>query len=280
VIVNGVNINAKKTGSGPPVVALHGFAGNMSTWSSFVQQAKHHYTVITIDLLGHGRSDSPKDYRRYSPKNSIADTMAVLEKFQVAQPSWLGYSMGGRLALLAASSNPESCRSLILEGASPGLLAPNARIQRRKRDAALARHIIREGVGAFSNYWEQQPLFASQRSLPRSIRERIRRQRLGNSAIGLANTLRAANPGAQPPVHNSLSKLKTPVLCIVGEYDHKYRSIARQMCSKLPHGQVAIIPRAGHAPHIERSREFNRVVLKFLNEIIRPEQKEAAHRRV
>jgi len=285
VIVNGVNINVKKTGSGPPIVALHGFAGNMSTWSNFIQDAKHRYTVISIDLLGHGKSDSPRNYRRYRPKNSVAYIAAILDKFQVSRPCWLGYSMGGRIALLAATLNPESCGCLILEGASPGIKAPNARAERRKRDAALARFIMKQGVRAFSNYWEQQPLFASQRFLPGSTRQRIRKQRLRNNATGLANTLLAANPGAQPSVHKSLSKLKVPVLCVVGEYDNRYRLIAKEMCSKLHCGRVAIIPNAGHAPHIERPREFNRVVLKFLNEVARDEQgfapnKEEPHRRV
>jgi len=256
----------------------------MFTWRNFIQHAKHHYTVLSVDLLGHGKSDSPTDSSRYRPKNSVADIAALLGKFQISRPSWLGYSMGGRIALLAATLNPESCRCLILEGSSPGIQARNARAERRKRDAALARFIMKEGVVAFANYWERQPLFASQQSLPRSTRQRIRRQRLKNNPRGLAYTLLAANPGAQPPVHRSLSKLKMPVLCVVGEYDVKYRSIAKEMCSKLPHGHVAVIPDAGHAPHIERPREFNRVVLDFLNEVTRGEEgfapKEELHRRV
>jgi 2-succinyl-6-hydroxy-2,4-cyclohexadiene-1-carboxylate synthase len=63
-----------------------------------------------------------------------------------------------------------------------------------------------------------------------------------------------------------LPNLKMPVLCIAGEYDYKFRAIARQMCTKLPDGRLSIIPGAGHAAHIERPREFNRDVLAFLRE--------------
>ena len=264
--VNGVNLNVKKTGSGPPIVALHGFAGNMSTWAEFSREAQKEYTVITIDLLGHGDSDSPIAYERYRLEHTIADITAVLEKLGVSRACWLGYSMGGRIALAYATSNPSICQCLVLEGASPGLIAPDARAQRKRSDEVLASLIVKEGVEAFVNYWEQRPLFATQRSLPRSVQDRIRTQRLRNNSIGLANTLRAVNPGVQAPQHKLLRRLKIPVLCVAGQYDHKFTRIAREMCSRLPYGELAIIPGAGHAPHLEKPREFNIRVITFLEE--------------
>jgi 2-succinyl-6-hydroxy-2,4-cyclohexadiene-1-carboxylate synthase len=270
VRVNGVNLNVKKTGSGPPVVALHGFGGNRFTWAEFAQEAQNEYTVITIDLLGHGDSDSPIAYERYSLEHSVADITAVLEKLGVSRACWLGYSMGGRIALAAATSNPSMCQCLVLEGASPGLIARDARARRKRNDEALASLIMKEGVEAFVNYWERRPLFDSQRSLPRSVREGIRTQRLRNNPIGLANTLRAASPGVQPPLHKLLRKLRIPVLCVAGQYDHKFTGIAREMCGKLRYGKLAIIPGAGHATHIEKPREFNTLVLAFLGESCKP----------
>jgi 2-succinyl-6-hydroxy-2,4-cyclohexadiene-1-carboxylate synthase len=269
VLVNGVNLNVKKVGSGPPIVALHGFTGSMSTWTEFARAAKKEFTLITIDLLGHGDSDIPLALERYRLEHSIADTSAVLEKLGVSRACWLGYSLGGRIALAAAALNPSKCRCLVLEGASPGLLSSRARARRKKADEALAFSIRRKGVEAFVNYWEQLSLFDSQRSLPLKVREHIRKQRLRNSPIGLANTLRAANPGVQPPIHRLLTRLKFPVLCIAGEYDNKFRAIATQMCNKMPNGQLSIIRGAGHATHIEKPREFNKVVLNFLRESLK-----------
>ncbi len=267
MLVNGVNLNVKVTGSGPAVVALHGFAGSMFTWTEFVQETRKEYTVITIDLLGHGGSDSPSDPERYSVEHSIADIAAVLDKLGVSGACWLGYSMGGRIALASAALMPNECGCLVLEGASPGLISPKERARRKRSDEALARLIIEEGVEAFLNYWQQQPLFASQKLLPREVQERIRNQRLRNNPTGLANTLRAASPGVQPPVHESLPTLKIPVLCIAGEYDHKFSAIAKEMCSKLRNGHLSIIPGVGHTPHVEKPQEFNRVVLDFLDKL-------------
>jgi 2-succinyl-6-hydroxy-2,4-cyclohexadiene-1-carboxylate synthase len=87
-----------------------------------------------------------------------------------------------------------------------------------------------------------------------------------NNPIGLANTLRVVGPGTQPSIHEMLPNISIPVLCIAGEYDHKFTSIARKMCNELQNGRLEIIRGAGHATHLERPLEFNRVVLDFLNE--------------
>ncbi len=266
MLVDEVNLNVKAVGSGPAILALHGFSGSMSTWSEFVEEAQKEYRIITVDLLGHGGSDAPSDPKRYRVEQSIADLAAVLDKSDVANACWLGYSMGGRIALGAAALMPERCGCLVLEGASPGIDEPKQRAERKRRDDALARLIMKEGIETFSKYWEQQPIFASQKLLPLEVQEQIRNQRLKNNPTGLANTLRAASSGVQPPFHKSLPNIKIPVLCIAGEYDHKFSAIAEDMCSKLPNGHLSIIPGAGHAPHIEKPEEFNRIVLGFLRE--------------
>ena len=265
MLVNGVNLNVKVVGSGPPVVALHGFAGNSSTWKELVQEARKKYTVITIDLLGHGDSDSPSDPERYRVENAVNDIAVTLDKLGFSRACWLGYSMGGRIALVAAALMPDVCCSLVLEGASPGLISPSARARRQRNDEALANLLLKEGIEAFTDRWEQRSLFRSQKSLPHTTQERIRNQRLTSSPIGLANTLRAAGPGVQPVVQDLLPDLKMPVLCIAGEYDHKFTAIARKMCGKLRYGRLAIIRGAGHATHLEKPGAFNRVVLKFID---------------
>ena len=267
VLVNGVNLNVKTVGSGPTIVALHGFTSDMSTWTEFAAEAKNRYTVITPDLLGHGSSEAPNAVARYQIEHTVIDVAAIIRGSGFQQACWLGYSMGGRIALAAAALIPDACSSLVIEGASPGLRSPNARARRQKKDEALANRILSEGIEKFTARWAEQPLFGSQKSLPIDIQERIRNQRLKSNPVGLANTLRAAGPGVQPPVHEFLPNIKIPALCIVGEYDHKFTSIARRMCSKLNDGRIEIIPGAGHAAHLEKPREFNAAVFAFLEKI-------------
>jgi len=264
VLINGVNLNIKLVGSGPPLLALHGFAGDMSTWAKFVPEAAKRYTVITIDLLGHGGSDAPSEPERYRIDHTVQDVPAAIRELGFSKTSLLGYSMGGRIALAAALLVPDLCDTLVLEGTSPGLTSPKARVRRQIRDEALAELIQRDGIEAFINHWEKQPLFRTQQSLPPEIRKQIRSLRLKSNPIGLVNSLRAAGLGVQPPFSDSLSTLKIPVLCVVGEYDRKFTVIARRMCSKLRNGRIAVIPGAGHATHLEKPQDFNKVVLEFL----------------
>ena len=268
MLVNRVNLNVKVVGSGPPVVALHGFAGDMTTWREFVQDAQERYTVITIDLLGHGGSDAPATVERYRMELAVDDIAATVRELGFSQVCLLGYSMGGRIALAAAALLPSTCRCLVIEGASPGLTSRSARARRQRKDETLANLILTEGIEAFTNHWAEQPLFNSQKSLPTHIQDRIRSQRLKSNPIGLANTLLAIGPGAQPPINELLPAVNIPVLCITGEYDRKFTTIARRMCEKLQRGQLEVIPGTGHAPHIEKPSAFNKVVLAFLHEAL------------
>ncbi len=263
--VNGANLNVQVTGSGPTVVALHGFTGDMSTWASFVDSAAGRHQVVAIDLLGHGHSDSPPGQARYSIENVVRDVAAVLERLNITSAAWMGYSMGGRIALMAGAMIPERCTCLVLEGASPGIENPVERAARLKSDEELALFIEQNGLEAFVDRWERHPLFASQVNLPAEVRAWLRTRRLSNNPHGLASTLRAAGPAAQAALHGRLPTILMPVICVVGERDGKFRAIADNMCRGLPVGRVAVIPGAGHCAHMEQPEQFNGAVLDFLN---------------
>lgn len=264
VIVNGVTFNVKTEGSGPVVLALHGFTGSVATWRGFTEAARGEFTVVAVDMLGHGASDAPDDPARYAMERCVEDLTALLDHLGIRRAVWMGYSMGGRIALTCATVAPERCAALVLEGASPGLADESERLQRMVNDEALARRILREGVQGFVDYWQSIPLFASQARLSPDARAALRAQRLKNRSLGLANSLRGVGAGAQPPVHDRLPSLDIPTLCVVGAEDAKFTAIAREMCRALPSGRLAVIPEAGHAAHLEQPERFNQAVLGFL----------------
>jgi len=265
VIVNRVTFNVKTEGSGPAVLALHGFTGSVATWRGFAEAARGDFTVVAVDMLGHGASDAPDDSARYAMERCAEDMTALLDHLGIRRAVWMGYSMGGRIALACATVAPERCAALVLESASPGLSNESERLQRMVNDEALARRILREGVQAFVDYWESIPLFASQAlRMAEAARAALRAQRLKNSSLGLANSLRGVGAGAQPPVHDRLPSLGVPTLCVVGAEDAKFTAFAREMCGALPYGKLAVIPEAGHAAHLEQPQRFNQSVLEFL----------------
>ena len=268
VRVNGVRLGIEQRGetknSNQTLVLLHGFTGSAAGWGHQMDiLADYGLRIIAIDLPGHGQSDAPEDSKRYSIEHSQKVILAALQELGVhkGQAIILGYSMGGRIALYTAFSG--FFRSLILESASPGLEDPAEREQRRLSDEELATSIERDGVPAFIARWENLPLFASQRALPSECREALHRQRLQNSATGLAQSLRGIGTGVQPSLHARLPALKIPVLLIAGALDTKFTAIAQRMAQALPQSQLSIVPAAGHTVHLEQPQLFASLVGDF-----------------
>src|SRR5262249_12915331 len=156
----GICLNVESTGSGDPLVLLHGFTGSAATWKSHAEVFSHKFLVIAVDLHGHGISESPVDPRRYAMEYCAEDLIAILGHFALERINLLGYSMGGRVALHFAVNHPDRVQSLILESASPGLEDPQARIDRRADDEFIAKRIEKEGLESFVEYWGNLPLFA------------------------------------------------------------------------------------------------------------------------
>jgi len=268
VQVNGVRLGVEQRGehhkSSPALVLLHGFTGSAAGWGYHLDAvAAHGLRVIALDMLGHGLSDAPTDPGRYTIEHYQQDILAAMQELGVSegQAALLGYSMGGRIALYTAFSG--YFRALILESASAGLEDAVEREQRRISDEALAASIERDGIEAFVERWEKLPLFASQGSLSLESREALHRQRLQNSATGLAQSLRGVGLGAQPSLYARLPALQIPTLLIAGELDTKFTIIARQMAQLLPRSQLHIIAGAGHIVHLERPEEFVSLVNNF-----------------
>jgi 2-succinyl-6-hydroxy-2,4-cyclohexadiene-1-carboxylate synthase len=263
IAVNGIRLNVEVQGSGPPVLLLHGFTGSSRTWASHMKFWRE-FTTVAVDLPGHGKSDCPVDPDRYRMKHCIDDVLTLLDNLGIHHTAVLGYSMGGRIALHLALHAPARLWALVLESASPGIPEASEREARCKSDAALAETIERDGIVAFVDYWQDLPLFSTQARLPDSIRQALRRQRLNNNPLGLANSLRGLGAGRQKPVLHCLKHVQVPTLLLAGELDAKYRELARQLAAVLPQSQPYFMPESGHAIHLEQPRTFATVVQRFL----------------
>lgn len=257
--INGVEYQVRVTGDGAPVVALHGFTGSGANWSADLFPPRTQ--LIAPDLLGHGATESPDNYRRYGISTAARDLVDLIVRTTTPPVTLLGYSMGGRLALDFALHHTEYLSKLVLESASPGIDDEFERMARRGNDYTLAERIERDGVEAFMAKWEQNPLFATQSP---EVRERLRVVRLAQNPVGLANSLRGMGTGAQPSYWNRLGELHLPVLLIAGELDTKFTAIARRMSERLTNCTLAIIAGAGHTVHLEQPTRYAEIVQRFL----------------
>lgn len=254
---------------GPRLVVLHGFTGSAESMESVSTPAAEWARVARLELVGHGESEAPGLLAPYAMEACAAQIVAAVAGLGFETPHLFGYSMGGRAALAAAVRSPDSFASLVLVGATAGIADATEREARIVADRALADSIEREGLEPFVDAWMAQPLFASQARLGPDALARARRQRLANRAHGLANSLRGMGAGAQPPLFDALAQLPLPVLLIAGEQDAKFCAIARALAERLSRAQVEIVPRSGHAVHLEAPDAVARRLRGFVEEVER-----------
>ncbi|WP_108672233.1 2-succinyl-6-hydroxy-2,4-cyclohexadiene-1-carboxylate synthase [Peribacillus acanthi] len=267
ILSNHVEYNLEVNGSGPSVLMLHGFTGDLHTWDHLVQVLSKDYQTITIDNIGHGLTSSPNHPSRYEMEEVCGDIVNILNHLSIEKVHIVGYSMGGRLALSFVNFYPDYVSSLILESSSPGLRTKEERLNRRIADEGLATRLEESGLEAFINFWENIPMFQTMQSLPQETKKEIRRQRLNNSSIGLSNSLRGMGTGAQPSWWDYLSHLTIPVLLLTGELDEKFVRIAESMCSHIKNVEWFNFLGAGHAIHVEQPEKFGKIVSEFLSKL-------------
>jgi pimeloyl-ACP methyl ester carboxylesterase len=103
-------------GKGEVVVLLHGMASSGRYWDTFIPHLGTTNRIITIDLLGYGRSPMPKD-AIYSYESHVKSLVETLDHINIRQPITLvGHSMGALLSLRLASLYPERISRLVLVG--------------------------------------------------------------------------------------------------------------------------------------------------------------------
>ena len=112
------SVGVQSSGSGPPLVLLHGWAMHSGIWGPIVAQLARYHRVHAVDLPGHGHS-AP-----VTPCTLDAMVAAVDSAFAGEQPlSVLGWSMGGLVAMRWASSRPERVNRLVLVCVTPRFVA-------------------------------------------------------------------------------------------------------------------------------------------------------------
>jgi 2-succinyl-6-hydroxy-2,4-cyclohexadiene-1-carboxylate synthase len=174
--------------------------------------------------------------------------------------TWVGYSMGARLCLRLALDNPKFVPALVLVSGSPGISSAGAREARTAADERQAQDLERDGVDAFLERWLAQRLFET---LPREA-AMIDDRRRGNTVQRLAHQLRVLGQGAQEPLWDRLGELAMPVLLVAGGYDRAYSETAQRMATAIgSNAEVTILPRAGHAVHLEQPNELAQLLASW-----------------
>jgi pimeloyl-ACP methyl ester carboxylesterase len=103
-------------GSKRTVILLHGLLLSQEMHRPLAEAlAGRGNRVITVDLLGHGKSDRPRDMWRYSMAACGEQVVALMDHLQIEQTVVMGTSLGANAALEIAAHNPERLRGLVIE---------------------------------------------------------------------------------------------------------------------------------------------------------------------
>lgn len=113
--IENINLFYEKTGSGTPLILLHGNGEDHTIFSEIVKPLSENFTVYAIDSRGHGQSTPVDAFNYQEMANDIVGFIGALD---LKKPALYGFSDGGIIGLLIASKQPELLSKMIISGAN------------------------------------------------------------------------------------------------------------------------------------------------------------------
>jgi cation diffusion facilitator CzcD-associated flavoprotein CzcO/pimeloyl-ACP methyl ester carboxylesterase len=267
--VGGARLRYRRTGSGDPVLLLHGIGQSLEDWNEQHDRLAARHSVISVDLPGFAYSN------RISGPATLAKLAGALPAFLdavgVHEPlPVIGNSLGGAVAMKLAADHPRRVSALVLAN-SAGFGKEVALVLRLLTVRPLAALLMRPAAAASRRTVESifydkglvtdarvgHAFALSQRATHRKTLLDVARD-LG-TVSGVRAEWRAALLGA-------LAKSDIPALVVWGSHDHILpHSHLAAATAALPHAESYVFAKTGHMPQIERPDEFAEVVEEFLS---------------
>jgi len=251
-------LHSRIEGEGKPMVIIHGFLGMSDNWKTLgTQFANEGYQVHALDLRNHGKSFHTNDF---SYEIMVEDVKKYFEFHQFKDVLLLGHSMGGKVAMLLATTYPELVSKLIVADIGPKYYAPhhqtilaalNAVDFSKKPSRAEVEEIVSGYIKDFGTrqfllknlYWASPEQLAFRFNL-KVFNEKI-------ETVGTAL-----------PFENTFSK---DTLFLRGDKsDYILDSDFETIYHHFPSASIKTIKNAGHWLHAENPKEFFSTVLDFI----------------
>ena len=247
----------RKLGEGKPLVILHGLFGSSDNWVTIGRKLAETYKIYILDQRNHGQTE---DSNVFKYPAMVADLYNFLFEHQIENPTIIGHSMGGKVAMQFAVQYPSLLEKLIVVDISPRsypihhhqILEGLASIDlnniksRKEADNQLAKYIASIGIRQFllkNIYRTETNSFAWRINLP-VITENI--EEVGESV-------------------NYKTPCEKPTLFINGNNSDYIQKSDRSKIKKVfPNSSIITILGAGHWVHAEKPKEFLKIVNTFL----------------
>jgi 4,5:9,10-diseco-3-hydroxy-5,9,17-trioxoandrosta-1(10),2-diene-4-oate hydrolase len=266
VLVDGVRVHYQRTGSGRPLLLIHGLVGSAKNWRHNITDLSNDVTVYAIDLLNMGESERVPGLD--AGLEAIADRVAAcMDVLGLSEADVAGHSHGGAVSMMLAIRHPRRVRKLILFApANPfcNLGHQLIRFYKSRPGSWLARQI------------PSMPKFLKATALGRMYGDpaRVASDALEGYTAGLAT------PGTIDHVlqivrrwHEDMSLLQaalgrltnTPTLLIWGDQDRAVGlQSGQELQQVLPQSKLLVIPGAGHIAFEEMPEVCNDAMREWL----------------
>ncbi len=251
----------RDTGSGAPVLLVHGFAEDGAVWDEVAAGLESGCRVLVPDLPGSGRSSLPVE--ETSMESLAAALKELLDKEGIDRCVMIGHSMGGYVMLAFAERYPESLLAFGFFSSTAYADSEEKKAGRQKSIAFIRQH------GAAPYIRQSTPnLFAeaTREKRPELVEDMIRRYS-GFDPASLEAYLEAMM--RRPDRRQVLEKSAVPVLLIIGEKDPLLPLEQSLQQAHLPRiADVRLLPTAGHMGMLEDGETGGRIIQSFVNFIV------------
>lgn len=253
--INGATITYQSTGSGEPLLFIHGIYSSKRQWDQQVAYFKNDYRVITCDLRGHGQSSATDD--PYSVALFASDLIALMDELEIKQVLCVGHSFGGLVAQELALSYPERVRGIVLAETMYGLTST-------PWDAAagVMWNVWLPKIFGVENYIEIISYFFGMYTPGGAA---YIQQEAGRHLHNAANQENILMASLTFDSRWRLHQINCPTLLMVGQYPH-IPLIAMhtwEMYWRIYGAKLRIIPNAGHLLYWDNPLAFNKEIEKF-----------------
>ena len=251
-----MNLSITSLGQGPDLVLLHGWAMHSGIFAPLSERLARNFRLHLVDLPGHGNSHD------YTP--GALDPQRVAAEIAEATPAaiWIGWSLGGLIAVRGALDFPDQVRGLVEIAASPRF------VRGEDWPHAVPATIFREfGSGLVAAFRPAIERFLALETLgSANAQEELRElkahvfERGDPSEQALLDGLEILD---RSDYRDELAKLRTPSLWIAGRRDRLVPAAAMQWAAaQAAQGQYLEIS-AGHAPFLSHADEVAAAILEF-----------------
>lgn len=234
--MNSVHYQIK--GSGPAIVLLHGFMESMEMWHPFLPSLTKDFSVVMIDLPGHGKSQCID--KVHSMPLMAKQVKKVLDKENIYRCTMIGHSMGGYVSLAFGRSYPEYLNGLVLFHSHPDKDNEEAK-KNRERTIEIVKKDKAGFISRFVSSLYHEP-----------NRERLkfkieRQQEVAGNMKPEGITAALEGMKARESAVSFLEETSIPILFIIGKQDSRanHKRLLEHI-GRPSHSEALILDQVGH----------------------------------